>query len=141
MSIHFNKPAVKKRRRNLRKTMTQPEIILWSRLKNRQLLGLKFRRQFSVNAYILDFYCPEIKLAVEVDGESHFTSLGQSLDRKRTRELDQLGIAVVRISNNEIIQGVDSVIATLALLASDRSEEHLHGDPNFQGDQRRAADP
>ena len=72
MVEHYNKPNMKQRRKVLRNAMTQAEIIVWSKLSRRQMHGYKFRRQYSVDQYVIDFYCPELKLAIEVDGDSHF---------------------------------------------------------------------
>jgi very-short-patch-repair endonuclease len=72
--------------------MTEPEIILWSRLKNRQMLGYKFRRQVSVGPFVIDFYCPEKKLAIEVDGGSHFVEEAEAYDGERQSVIEQFGI-------------------------------------------------
>jgi len=67
----FNKLQVKEKRRRLRNEMTRAECELWKYLRRRNLRGYKFRRQFSIDIYIIDFYCPQLKLAVEVDGDTH----------------------------------------------------------------------
>ena len=72
MTRVFNKTAERERRRLLRKNSPEAELVIWSRLKAKQLLGHKFRRQYSVGAYVIDFYCPGLKLAIEIDGDSHF---------------------------------------------------------------------
>lgn len=61
--------------------MPNEEIILWSRLKNRQLGGLRFRRQYSVGRYVVDFYCPEVRLVIEIDGDYHFTGEAKQYDK------------------------------------------------------------
>ena len=78
MTLYYNQATEKTRRASFRKNLTKSELILWSKLKSRQMMGYKFRRQFSVDRFILDFYCPEIKLAIEVDGESSHIHLNQS---------------------------------------------------------------
>ena len=70
----FNKPEIKNYRRKLRNDMTRAEIILWKYLRNRGMLGFRFRRQFSIESFIVDFYCPELKLVIEIDGETHITN-------------------------------------------------------------------
>lgn len=73
MTIHCNKTSEKNKRRQLRNNATEAEKRLWQHLKGRQLDGFKFRRQHSIDSYVVDFYCPQVKLAVEIDGESHFS--------------------------------------------------------------------
>lgn len=102
-----NDQLLKERRRQLRNNVTEAEKILWRKLKNKQL-GLQFRRQFGVGNYILDFYCPEKKLAVELDGGFHRKR--KEYDKNRTEYLNKLGIRVFRFWNDEVLNGVDSVI-------------------------------
>jgi len=79
-----NKPILKQIRKDLRNNLTPAEAELWKHLKNSGLEGRKFRRQHSVGFYVLDFYCPQEQLAVELDGQGHFTSSGQEYDSERT---------------------------------------------------------
>ncbi len=72
MTEIFNREAERGIRQSLRNTLPAAELMLWSKLKNRQICGRKFRRQFSVGPYVVDFYCPTLKLAIEIDGDSHF---------------------------------------------------------------------
>ena len=90
--------------------MTDEEIILWSKLKNKRLDGIKFRRQYSVGSYVLDFYCPKKKLAIEIDGFRHYTNEGKQNDRVRQLEIEQLGIEFLRFSNADIRKNLYSVI-------------------------------
>ena len=83
---------------------------MWNRLKAGQLLGKKFRRQHSVGFYILDFYCPEKKLAVELDGSAHDNPEAQSYDLKRDRFLSDFGIRVLRFQGKEILSNLNGVI-------------------------------
>jgi len=94
--------------------MTKAEVILWSRLKGRKLQEYKFRRQHGIGDYIVDFYCPELNLAVEVDGETHYTSQGKQHDAKRESYLDELGIVILRFTNRQIKQNLDGVIDQIA---------------------------
>ncbi|MCX5666699.1 MAG: endonuclease domain-containing protein, partial [Candidatus Omnitrophica bacterium] len=82
--------------RKLRKDQTDAERVLWSILRNRQLSGVKFRRQFPVGRYILDFYSPEYNLGIEADGGQHYEDKGRSEDALRTRELAKYGVEIVR---------------------------------------------
>ncbi|EGQ9107699.1 endonuclease domain-containing protein [Vibrio cholerae] len=96
-------------RQYLRNHMTHPEQRLWQHLRNFQL-GVKFRRQFGVGNYVLDFYCSTYKLAVEIDGDSHFSEGGKIHDEQRTAYLKRHGIRVVRYTNQEVEQQLTDVI-------------------------------
>ncbi|MBN1639175.1 MAG: DUF559 domain-containing protein, partial [Ignavibacteriales bacterium] len=71
MTKHYNISSEKEKRRQLRQGQTYCEKIVWENVRNRRLLGLKFRRQYSVDKFVIDFYCPEHKIALEIDGEIH----------------------------------------------------------------------
>ena len=94
--------------RTLRKNLTPAEYRLWGCLRNRQLLGLKFRRQQPINLYIVDFVCFENKVIIEVDGSQHL--LNEQSDAKRTKILEQNGFHVLRITNDEVIDELNGVI-------------------------------
>ncbi len=94
-----NLPHLKTFRKNLRNNLTPAEAKLWSLLKTKQLEGRKFRRQFSVANYILDFYCPSEKLAIELDGEPHFEAAQADYDYERDLFLKHCGIKVLRFEN------------------------------------------
>ena len=99
----------KSRRRKLRNNMTDAEIALWSRIKNKQL-GFKFRRQQSIGNYIVDFYCPEFKLVIEVDGRHHFWEKQKENDRIRNEYLKGLDLKILRFNNNDILKNIDGVV-------------------------------
>ena len=84
------------------------EVKLWNELKGRKAGGLKFRRQQGVGTYILDFYCPELKLGVELDGNSH--EMKQEYDKERTLFLNSQGIEVLRFTNVQVLSHVTSVV-------------------------------
>jgi very-short-patch-repair endonuclease len=104
-----NLPQFTFRRRDLRNNVTPQEIILWAQLKNSKI-GYKFRRQHGIGGYIADFYCPEKKLVIEIDGSQHFTKDGQEYDENRTQSFDVLGIKVIRFTNADINTNIDGVI-------------------------------
>lgn len=113
MKIHnqlFNRSYLLQNRRKLRNNLTPAEATLWKSLKNRQMEGRRFRRQFSVGNYILDFYCPEEKLAVELDGHYHFTFFGSMKDDERTEYLNKKGIRVIRFENVEVFENLEYVL-------------------------------
>lgn len=97
----------------LRKNMTYAEKVLWQQLRNRKLGDLKFRRQHPVDIFILDFYCHEKKLAIEVDGGIHNQAIQKEWDESRTYELNEFGITVLRFSNEDVIDKTESVINSI----------------------------
>ena len=99
-----NLPEMKPFRRKLRKQMTAAEVALWLMIKNRQLDGERFLRQFSIGHYVVDFYCYKHKLAIELDGEGHFTEEGEQYDARRTEYLNLIGVHVLRFKNFEVFQ-------------------------------------
>ena len=110
--IH-NRIELKVFRKNLRNNSTSAEATLWLQLKNSQLDGQKFRRQHSVGAYILDFYCPAEKLCIELDGADHYTSNGEAYDEERTKYLNSLNIRVIRFENKEVFQAIEYVLGRI----------------------------
>lgn len=105
-----NLPHLKYFRRKLRKTMTPAEVRLWSYLKRKQLDGRKFRRQHSVRGYILDFYCPSEKLAVELDGEPHNSAMAADYDHERSLFLRLTGIRVIRFENRVVFDMPEALL-------------------------------
>lgn len=105
----FNSKHLLQKRRRLRKNLTPQEIVLWSRLRCEQM-GCKFRRQHSIGNYIVDFYCPEKKLIIEIDGTQHKRIKDTKYDAKRTQYFEFLGIKVLRFWNNEINSNLNGVI-------------------------------
>lgn len=104
-TIH-NLIAKKNFRRILRKKSTPQEVIVWSRLKNGRL-GCKFRRQHSISKYIVDFYCPERKLIIEIDGSQHIEN---AYDAQRDEYLNNLGFKVLRFWDNDVSNNLDGIL-------------------------------
>ncbi len=90
--------------------MPLAEIILWGRLKSRQLEGCKFRRQYSIENFVVDFYCPELKLAIEIDGNSHYIENARLSDRERQNRIETFGIQFLRFTNIEIYENLEGVL-------------------------------
>ncbi|MEQ8242573.1 endonuclease domain-containing protein [Fulvivirga sp.] len=105
-----NRNELKKFRKQLRNNATPAENTLWQFLKNKQLEGRKFRRQFSVGNYILDFYCTTEKLCIELDGAGHYNDAQLEYDEERTLFLNNLGIRVIRFENKEVFEALESVL-------------------------------
>ncbi|HMN47871.1 MAG TPA: endonuclease domain-containing protein [Ignavibacteriaceae bacterium] len=103
MTQHFNKTSEKEKRRKLRKDQTFCEKIMWTYLRDRKTLGYKFRRQYSVDHYVIDFYCPELKLAIELDGSIHDEPDQIEHDKHRQDYLEKFGITFLRITNDELM--------------------------------------
>jgi|CXWL01.1.fsa_nt_gi very-short-patch-repair endonuclease len=97
-------PHLAEFRQDLRKNLTPAEATFWKIVKNSKFEGRKFVRQHSVGNYILDFYCPSEKLAVELDGARHYSGLGAAEDRERAEYLKTIGIIVVRFENREVFE-------------------------------------
>ena len=106
----FSKKSTKEKRKILRDSITESENLLWCRIRNRQIMNLKFRRQHGIGEYIADFYCPEIKLVIEIDGAPHFTDEGRDYDRIRTEFMDCPGIRILRFSNSEVTNNMEEVL-------------------------------
>lgn len=100
-------------RRLLRKEQTESEDALWEVLRNRRFENLKFRRQYSAGYFVLDFYCPQEKLAIEVDGSVHDSIEAQRYDAYRTETLNGIGIQVVRFRNEEILKNLPQVLTRI----------------------------
>ena len=88
-------------------------MLLWCQLKHRQLLGEKFRRQFSIGPYVVDFFCPALHLAIELDGDSHFVDGAARSDERRRRYIESYGIRIVRFLNTDVYDNLDGVLETL----------------------------
>lgn len=101
------------RARELRLNATQPERRLWRCLRNRKLAGLKFFRQASIGAFIVDFLCREEKLVIEVDGDSH--SDRAQYDTYRARNIERLGFRIVRVSNDDVIHNIEGVLSAIVV--------------------------
>lgn len=113
MTKLYNINNYKQIRRNLRKQEIAPEKILWYKLRNRYL-GYKFRRQYGVNNYILDFYCPELKFAIEIDGATHGAEKEIDKDNIRQAYIESLGIKINRYFNSDIYKNIDDVVDHIA---------------------------
>ena len=108
----FNRKNQTARRKYLRKNLSKAEAMLWNEIKGRKLFGCKFRRQFSVASYVIDFYCPELKLAIEVDGATHITDEEIKYDKRRQSDMELLKIKFLRFTNPEIYENLHNVLET-----------------------------
>ena len=113
MKIYYN-PKLKEKARELRNNSTLSEVLLWNKLKQKQMLGYQFYRQKPIGPYIADFYAPAAALVVEVDGAHHFEETQAARDQARTDYLTRHGIRVIRFNDREVLLEIDSVIETIA---------------------------
>ena len=121
--LPFRKDLKEKAQDN-RRNMNRPEANLWYEiLSNRKLLGYRFYRQKPVLDYILDFFCPKLKFGIEIDGESHDEQVGY--DKKRTLNLKEIGIKLIRYSNADVMCNLEGVYLDLEKQVKEREEE-LH---------------
>ena len=109
--------------RKLRKNQTETEARLWAQLRDRRLKGFKFRRQHPIGRYIVDFYCPEKRLVIELDGGGHAEDEQKQSDKKRDEWLKQKGISVFRFWNNIVWDNLEGVLKTI-LKALDGETPH-----------------
>ena len=122
MTSIFNRQNQKQKRRDLRNASTRPEILVWSQLKGRKLLGHKFHRQYGIGPYIADFYCPAVKLVIELDGESHYEESADEYDKSREEYMSRLGIKTLRILNSEVIDNLDGVFEGIERIVAEREK-------------------
>ena len=106
-------PIVFEYAKALKKEMTKAEKFLWKKLRDRRLNDLKFRRQHPIGKFILDFYCHELKLAIEVDGNIHELEDVKEKDEGRTYMLTEWDITIIRFTNDEVINNIDFVLKNI----------------------------
>ena len=106
---HRIHPVTRQFARELRKPQTPAEATLWKHLRNRNL-EYKFRRQHAIGFFIIDFYCAEVKLCIEIDGDTHLTKEQQEYDAARTEYLESLGRKVIRFTNDDVRFNIQAVV-------------------------------
>jgi very-short-patch-repair endonuclease len=104
------KPRIFRKAKVLRDNMTPSEKKLYEKLRNNQMLGLRFKSQHPIDQFIVDFYCHSLKLVIEVDGEVHDLKRTKDNDDNRTFELEKFGLTVIRFNNKDVINNIDSVV-------------------------------
>ena len=119
--LFLNSPQMKTRRKFLRNNPTKEEVILWNKLKGSQL-GEKFIRQYSIGNYVVDFYCPNKRVAIELDGGQHNDDEKKIYDQNRTEYINQFGIILLRFWNGDVLKGVETVLEAIFVVI--RREYH-----------------
>lgn len=123
MTQAYNRASERETRRSLRRDSPKPELLLWSKLRNRRILDHKFRRQYSVGPYIVDFYCPLLKLAIEIDGETHFADDAILYDRNRQEFIESFGIRFLRFTNSQVTANLDGVFESIVDTISQSNQD------------------
>ncbi len=126
-------PKLLSLKRQLRSNQTTAEQKLWTKLRQNQIQGLKLRRQHGIGPYIVDFFCPEKRLVIEIDGDTHATEAQQTKDHTREEYLRSLGLQVVRYTNDEVLNNLDGILEDLTRRLLEDSTS-----PNLPGASRRA---
>ncbi|GAB3204064.1 very-short-patch-repair endonuclease [Pontibacter aydingkolensis] len=116
------KPYLKELARQLRNNSTLGEVLLWQDLKGGAMLGLDFHRQKPLDSFIVDFYSPEMHLAIEIDGDSHDYSYEE--DKARQQRLELLGVRFLRFTDRQVKQEMDNVLRELKQWVSENSDTH-----------------
>ncbi|MEH2297119.1 endonuclease domain-containing protein [Nostoc sp.] len=114
MTKLYNKNSEIEKRRLLRQNITKAEKLLWDKIRDRQLENCKFRRQYSVDKFVMDFYSSEFKLAIEIDGESHFQEGAAESDKARQQFIESAGIKFIRFTNNDVYANLSGVLESIA---------------------------
>lgn len=114
MTRLYNKSSEKDKRRSLRNNMPPAEKLVWSKIRNKQIEGCRFRRQYSIGAFVIDFYSPELRLALEIDGDSHFVDGAQTYDNERELFLEDQGTKILRFTNSQVYQDLDTVLEAIS---------------------------
>jgi adenine-specific DNA-methyltransferase len=119
---------IRDKARQLRRNQTDAEQVLWAHLRDRELCGVKFRRQHPIGGFVADFCCPQEKLVVELDGGQHAVEV--AADQKRSRFLEEQGYRVLRFWNHEVLTNIDGVLERIAEVLS-----YPHLDPLPKGEE------
>ncbi|MCX6150107.1 MAG: endonuclease domain-containing protein [Ignavibacteriales bacterium] len=111
MTRHYNKSTEKEKRRSLRNNSTYGEKLLWVYIRKRQVCDERFLREYSVDKYVIDFYCPDLHLAIEIDGPTHFeNNEAIEYDRRRQSYLENYNIKFLRYTDDEVKGNLDKVL-------------------------------
>ena len=112
-TIRQYNPKLKERARQLRKNMTEPEVILWQYLRKKQIWNQQFYRQRPIGQFIIDFYAPDVNLVIEVDGGRHYTEEGLEYDMKRDAYLKSQQLRVLRFTNSDVYNNLEGVLKAI----------------------------
>jgi very-short-patch-repair endonuclease len=113
MTELYNRAEFTHLRRHLRQTMPAAERHLWPHLRQRRLENCKFRRQYGIDRFVVDFYAPELKLAIEIDGPTHDRAEAQEYDAARQAYIESIGAVVLRFRNGQVYHDLEGVLGTI----------------------------
>jgi very-short-patch-repair endonuclease len=117
--FHYNaSPKIFENAKILKHNQTKAEMIMWQVLRGRQLNGMKFRRQHPIGRFIVDFYCHEYKLVIELDGEIHNIDFVKEYDENREVQLQNLGLKILRFKNEEVFDSLEKILETIKIIVS-----------------------
>jgi len=136
MTQLYNRTSEKGKRQQLRRNMTKAEFMLWQKLKGKQLEGVKFRSQYGVGQFVVDFYCTELKLAIEIDGDSHFQDGVQEYDQERQAFIESIGIRFLRVTNDNVYKNLEGVLERIIYKIGEL-RNHPPQPPLLRGEQER----
>ena len=129
--IPYN-PRLKEYARDLRRNMTLAEVLLWKELKGKKMLGYDFDRQRPIDEYIVDFFCKNLRLAIEVDGRSH--DFKPERDARRQARLEELGVSVLRFWDQQVKQDMKGVLKAIEeWIRENRGPTPRFADPSEEG--------
>ncbi len=113
MGIFYNNKYRTQERQRLRNNATKAEQVLWQYLRGRKINGKKFRRQYGIGSYTVDFYCTELKLVIELDGDSHYSPEGRQHDLRRDAFIRKQGICILRFTNLQVYHDLETVLVAI----------------------------
>jgi len=131
MKVYYN-PKLKELARKLRKNSALAEVLLWQKLRNRQMHGYDFHRQKPIDNYIVDFFCHKLKLVIEIDGESHNSKTEE--DRDRQKRLETIGLHVLRFLDSDVKNNMKGVLEAIEEWIKAREKRHTPVSPLDRGD-------
>ena len=126
-------PKLKELARQLRKNSTKSEIFMWKKLKNKQLHGYNFNRQKPIDNYIVDFFCRELMLAIEIDGYTHQNEEVYEKDMTKEKKLNELGVNIIRFQDKDVFNDMDNVIRTLEIFIEKHKTHKTTPNPSKEG--------
>ena len=110
MTKILNRETESEKRQSFKKDSTEAENILWANIRNKKFKGHKFKRYYSIDSYIVDFYCPKAKLAIEINGYLHYTEEENEYDRGKEKFLKSVGIRTLHFTNDDVYLNLDNIL-------------------------------
>jgi very-short-patch-repair endonuclease len=134
MTQVYNKSSMLDRRRELRRNATKSEELLWSYVRREQRVGTKIKRQYNIQGFVVDFYVPSVKLAIELDGASHDLPFAEGRDVVRQKMIEEYGIQFLRFSDKEIFEDLDKVLQKIDNTIQNLQQQKIQLHSPYQGE-------